>query len=206
MEKYKICPNCGRHNSPLLTECEECEEDLQNVEITDEETEKRKSIDNSQSDSLSTGKMIRICDECGAKNPANANKCVSCGEDISTVLRTKDIQEDTKRYILSSLDGSYKYEISEDNIIIGREKEMKEYLITKSYVSREHAVLSINENKLFVENLSKTNYTFINNKKINDGEKIELKDGDELQFGGLVVDGSRQELAAYFHIKIESCF
>ena len=39
MGKYKVCPVCGAHNNPLLLECSECETDLQNIPVIDEETE-----------------------------------------------------------------------------------------------------------------------------------------------------------------------
>lgn len=77
---------------------------------------------------------------------------------------------------------------------------MGDYLHTKGYVSRTHAKLMIDENGLYIENLSKTNPTFINNIELS--EKTRLNDGDEIGFGGKVINGKRQEKAAYFIVKI----
>lgn len=205
MQKYKLCPYCSKHNDPKLLECDECGEDLSSVALTDDETEEKRIIDRKAENGVNTTKMVRICEECGAKNPPNANICVSCGEDISMVLREKDIQENKLRFVLISLDGNYEYKLINDSIVIGREKEMKEYLLSKPFVSRVHATLSVIEGNLYVENVSKTNYTFVNNVKVMDGEQKELNDGDELQLGGNSINGDRQELAAYFQVRIGAC-
>jgi len=80
---------------------------------------------------------------------------------------------------------------------------MSDYLINKKYVGRSQAKLTINNNELWIENLSGTNPTFVNNKKIT--EKTKLSDGDEIGLGGIVINGSRQEQAAYFLVRIGSC-
>lgn len=81
---------------------------------------------------------------------------------------------------------------------------MKEYLSSKSYVSRNHAEITISDGKLIIKNLSKANGTYVNNNKLDD-ELNELHDGDELSLGGCVVNGSRQTNAAYFFVRIGTC-
>ena len=39
LTKYKICPECGKHNPPNLLECRYCESDLTGVKVVDSETE-----------------------------------------------------------------------------------------------------------------------------------------------------------------------
>ena len=58
---------------------------------------------------------------------------------------------------------------------------------------------------MYVFNFSKTNYTYINNVKIEDDNPKELKDGDEIGLGGNSQNGQRQNEAAYFVIRIGSC-
>ncbi len=80
---------------------------------------------------------------------------------------------------------------------------MQEYLKDKSYVSRKHARLIMDNGKIYIENLSGTNCTFVNNKKI--VEKTELKISDEVGLGGNEIDGKRQDEAAYFTLRKIGC-
>lgn len=203
MEKYKVCPSCKTKNEPTLLECINCEADLTRVKITDEETD-RMLAENAAVQSAVTVKRVRVC-ECGAKNPANARKCGSCGEDISDITPVLDEEEEqrTFTYVLSSLDGQYAYKLAADEVTIGRENIMGEYLSAKSYVSRMHAKLVLAEDGLYIENMSNTNFTYVNNKKIL--ERTKLQDGDEVGLGGLNVNGRRQEQAAYFLVRIGQC-
>lgn len=202
MEKYKICPSCHEKNEPTLLECLYCEADLTRVKITDEETEKMNEVNSVVQQPSVT--MIRLC-ECGAKNPPNARKCSSCGEEISDITPTPDEQGSVVEttFVLSSTDGQYAYKMTSDEVVIGRENVMSEYLASKSYVSRAHAKLILENNELYIENLSGTNFTYINNKKITAKEK--LSDGDEIGLGGTNVNGKCQSEAAYFLVRIGQC-
>ena len=202
MNKYKICPECHEKNEPFMIECAFCEADLTGVKITDEETEKMTQA-NAAAPAEPSTKLIRLCD-CGAKNAPNARKCSACHEDISDITPTPDTEENAATsFILSSMDGQYAYMMTADEVTIGRECVMGEYLGIKSYVSRSHAKLSVENNELWIENLSGTNYTYVNNKKIT--EKTKLNDGDEVGLGGMSINGNRQEQAAYFLVRIGSC-
>lgn len=203
MEKYKLCPSCKTKNEPTLLECMNCEADLTMVKITDEETEKMLA-GSAEAQSAAAVKWVRVC-ECGAKNPPNARKCGSCGEDISDITPVPDQAEEqsTFAYVLSSLDGQYAYKMAADEVIIGRENIMGEYLSAKSYVSRAHAKLILAEDGLYIENMSSTNFTYVNNRKIL--EKTKLQDGDEVGLGGTNVNGRRQEQAAYFLVRSGRC-
>ncbi len=200
MEKYKICPVCKARNEPTLLECMSCEADLTSVRITDEETEEPSAeAAGAQSGALAT--MVRVC-ECGAKNPANGRKCFSCGEDISDITPAPE-EAGAKKSLsctLSSLDGQYVYKMTKSQAVIGRENAMGEYLSAKAYVSRAHARLFLEDGEPYIENLSGTNYTYVNNRKIL--EKTRLQDGDEVALGGMNIDGGRQEQAAYFMMRI----
>lgn len=205
MDKYKICPSCKAKNPPALFECINCEADLIGVKITDEETEKMIAEHAETRDEVSPKKMVRVC-ECGTKNAPNARKCSSCNEDISDITPTPDVEQETKdaiSFVLSSLDGQFAYKITTDEITIGRENTMSEYLLVKSYVSRSHARVTKVNNELFIENLSNTNFTYVNNKKIT--EKTKLQDGDEIGLGGTNINGKCQEQAAYFLVRIGQC-
>lgn len=204
MEKYKVCPLCGKHNDPVMLECIECESDLSGVPIVDAETEKKQQDNIIDVSSVQQPQLIRLC-ECGTKNPVQARKCVSCGEDISDVVPTEDCADDKVHFVLSTLDGEYAFEVEQQITTIGRECEMKDYLGRKPYVSRRHAEFLLEDDKLFIKNLSGTNFTYVNNEKISESENTELHDGDEIGLGGIEKNGSRQIEAAYFMVRIGTC-
>ena len=201
LKKFKICPDCGTKNEPNAIECIECDSDLTGVRVTDEEAEQAKIKSDNQSEphEADKNKLVRICD-CGVKNPPNARKCTACGEDISDVVPTSDNQIKSVSFQLSSLDGKLNFKIEDNEMVIGRENGLKDYLVTKTFVSRKHCRITIENDELFVEDLNSSNSTYINNKRVEC--KTKLSAGDELALGGLVRNGSRQEQAAYFVVKV----
>ena len=198
METFKICPVCGMHNKPNMIECIGCETDLTSVKATDEATEQAKiTVQENTSENVEE-KYVRVCD-CGCINSATAKKCVECGEDISDIAPILQSEKSACKYIMTSLDGGYAYEIKDGTAILGRENEMKEYLADKVYVSRQHAKIIKEDDKVYIENLSNTNFTFVNNQKI--AEKTELHIDDEIGLGGNEINGSRQTDAAYLILR-----
>lgn len=197
MDRYKLCPHCGEKNEPNSIECVNCEEDLTSVKITDtkasenqNQTVERKQLD----------KMVKICD-CGEKNPPNARKCKKCNVDISRIFPVPDSDEEKKKYMFESLDGLYCFEINKGISVVGRENLMKDYLSTKNYVSRKHAEIKLENEELRVKNFG-VNFTFINNKQIDNDEFVLLNDNDVVSFGDYEVEGSMSDDAAYFRVKI----
>ena len=198
MEKFKVCPVCGMRNKPNMIECLGCETDLTSVKATDEEAENAKNHSQEIEVSQSQAEYVRVCD-CGCVNSATAKKCADCGEDISDIAPTMSMQRNECTFVMASLDGTFVFEIKEGEALIGREHEMKEYLMSKPYVSRQHAKLIKEADKIFIENLSGTNFTFVNNKRI--VERTELKLNDEIGLGGNEVTGKRQDEAAYLVLR-----
>lgn len=204
MEKYKVCPTCGKHNPPTMFECIDCETDLSGVPVVDDSFVQAK--EEAAVTAQPEHKMVRICD-CGKKNPAQARKCAACGEDISDIIPTPDDEAERQpvqeaEYVLASVDGQYAFQITEPHIIIGRENKMQEYLSAKPFVSRKHAELFVEDGKIFIQPATAMNHTFVNNERISDMVKTELHDGDEVALGGIVKDGQRQDGAAYFMVRM----
>lgn len=205
LTKYKICPECGKQNPPSLLECRYCEADLTSVKVVDSAAEEAAAAPaNTGSASVET-ELFRIC-ECGAENAPQARKCKVCGEDISDIIPVQ-VEKKAKKafsYELRSYDGDFAVTFDKPLIVVGREAELKEHLQTKVYVSRQHARLTIVADKVFIENLSRTNKTFINNEEIPDGTPTALQNGDEVGLGGKIIDGSRQDKAAYLTFQVKS--
>ena len=206
LQKYKICPECGKQNPPSLIECRYCEADLTGVKVFDPTAVEISENPSTAAPSVQNPtELVRIC-ECGTQNAPQARKCKVCGEDISDIIPVEVATEEKKpfSYTLKTLDGTYSVTISEPLITVGREADLKEYLQNKPYVSRNHARFTIVAEKVFIENLSLTNKTFLNNEELPNGTPTALKNGDEIGLGGKVVDGSRQDKAAYFIFSITS--
>lgn len=172
-----------------------CEADLTGVKITDEST--------APSPVPAGPALVRLCD-CGAKNPANARKCSACDEDISDVTPVPDAPDAPEAaFVLGALDGQYAYEVTQPSAVLGRAGDMGDYLAGKKYVSRSHATLEREGDKLFITNMSGTNFTFVNNKRITG--RTRLQESNEIGLGGLELQGERQENAAYFIVRIGPC-
>lgn len=211
MSRFKICPDCGAKNPPDVSDCVECDCDLMSVPVTDEQQEAQRKA--SKETSSAKNSLVRVCSDCGTKNSPNARKCSNCGEDISDIIPTSSVtsttnapmtqiaprtESDTKSadFVLRSLDNKITFPIDRDNITVGRENELKDYLATKTFVSRRHCRFTLENDSLFVEDLNSANSTYVNNQKISTNTK--LARGDEIGLGGAVFNGSRQDNAAYF--------
>lgn len=196
LTKYKVCPECGKHNPPSLLECRYCEADLTGVMVADGASEQEAEA--AAPCGITEEKtLVRIC-ECGAENPPQARKCQACGEDISDICPVEKGHKQPVAYALRSLDGGFSMTMDKPLCVIGREADLRDHLADKVYVSRQHARLTVVAEKGFIENLSQTNRTFVNNEEIPSGVPVALRDGDEIGLGGKVIDGARQEQAAYF--------
>lgn len=210
MKRFKICPYCGAKNQVTVLECIQCEGDISRQPIVSN-VENMQTADadlDAEIVAAESGKLVKVCDSCGYHNSTNARKCVSCGEDISDIIPTGTVSEshevqEVPHIALCSVDGSFAFQIPAGETVVGREAAMAEYLNGKYYVSRQHCRFILRDSNLAVENLSRTNYTYVNNQRI-DGE-IQLNDGDEVGLGGNQVNGKRQEQAAYFVVSVNPC-
>lgn len=205
LSKFKVCPVCGKQNPPNLLECRYCEADLTGIKVVDRCAEELTSaVQNAARSETAETELVRIC-ECGAENAPQARKCKACGEDISDIIPVQAEKKAGKEfsYKLHSVDGAFSVTIDKPCIVIGRDAGFKEYLHPKVYVSRQHARMTVAAGKVFIENLSRTNKTFLNNEEIPDGTPSAVNDGDEIGLGGKVIDGNRQKNAAYFILQVK---
>lgn len=202
--KFKVCPACGEHNPPVLLECKKCEADLTGIKVIDEALLATANVSVSGAPaSIDNGSLVKKCD-CGTENPSQARKCSSCGEDISDVRATTAHTAPQKmiKIVLRSVDYGFSFTLDKPITIIGREAEMQEYLKAKTYVSRKHSKIILINGEIYIENLSSTNRTFINNTLISSDAPTLLKNGDEIGLGGKLIDGERQNQAAYLVIEV----
>ena len=204
LTKFKVCPACGEHNTPALLECKKCETDLTSIKVVDEAI--LATVNASAGEAIASSNrrsLVKICD-CGTANPPQARKCSSCGEDISDVRATESQSSPgvTQKVILRSIAASFTFLLDKPVTVIGREAEMQQYLETKVYVSRKHAKLTLTNDEIYIENMSSTNHTYVNNTLIPSDVPTLLKNGDEIGFGGKQINGKRQSQAAYLVIEV----
>ena len=204
MSLCKICPACGEKNDPRSMECVKCSYDLMSTPMIDpeivdsnQEGEQGKEHEVRQD---TPKELVRIC-PCGAVNPPQMRKCQTCHEDISDILPVPRPITQEGKFVLEEYNTHSVFPVPCGTTVIGRESSMREALAGKSYVSRIHAKLIVENGKFYIENLSSTNYTYVNNEKIPEG-RVELKRGDEVGLGGITVNGTRQEQAAYFLVGV----
>ncbi|MBP5274232.1 MAG: FHA domain-containing protein [Abditibacteriota bacterium] len=201
MEKYKICPDCGRHNNVEKRKCA-CGADLTLVNATDDETEARaarlKEEDKAPGEltvSDAPSGYVRVCG-CGHRNPAWARKCESCGEEIA------DLAPVPAAGISACLvldDGS-RFPVT-DGLVIGRENALSDRLSGYLTVSRRHCMLILRPEGLFVKDLGSTNGTFVNGKRAGN-EETPLQNGDSLELSQNP-SGAKDEARSSFHILVE---
>lgn len=204
LTKFKVCPACGEHNTTALLECRKCEADLTGVKVVDEST--LTPVSSSDCDitaSSGSRRLSKICD-CGTENPSQGRKCSACGEDISDVRATEvqSLPKVMQKVLLHSVDANFTFTLDKPVTIIGREAEMCQYLEAKVYVSRKHAKFTFTNDGIYIENMSSTNHTYVNNTLIPSDAPTRLKNGDEIGLGGIEINGKRQCNAAYLVVEV----
>ncbi|MGB2178533.1 MAG: FHA domain-containing protein, partial [Hyphomonas sp.] len=74
-----------------------------------------------------------------------------------------------------------------EGLIVGRQPSSSAIVFNHPEVSRTHVRVKLEEDRVFVEDLDSTNGTKINGESLVPGEPRELKDGDELALGAIVM-------------------
>ncbi|MBQ9008490.1 MAG: FHA domain-containing protein [Clostridia bacterium] len=223
MAKYKICPDCGRLNPTNALDCE-CGTDLSEIHVSDEafapqrtETSVRmvRICEACHAQNPPSARKCRCGEDISDISPVPESSVpgAQAAPEVASPYREQmerpvretwtapaaPVQVSPKNYMLSSLDGDLLYQISEGETVLGREAELADYLEKRLYVSRRHAALRLEGDRLTIENLRATNMTFVNNRSLGD-QAVELHEGDEIGLGGNSVGGSRQDRAAYFRV------
>ena len=147
--------------------------------------------------------LVKICPSCGRENDPKEMMC-DCLADISDIspidtdAQVPEVQETheepqisqavedasatviERRKIIkfTATDGSGSFSVS-DNAVIGREAEGREYLSSHMTVSRRHARLSYN-GSWNIEDLNSANGTFVNEHRLENGEKAQIQSGDRV--------------------------
>ena len=60
IKSYRICPECGHHNSLEFIECEKCEADLQGIKVTLDDDSKKEEVTETKVVEESKPSLIKI--------------------------------------------------------------------------------------------------------------------------------------------------
>lgn len=130
------------------------------------------------------------CFRCGSLNPTTRRFCTSCGDELANSRASKDTYTINGRPILARmtvktglLDGR-SYRFHQDVSTVGRTNG-NDLILADQSVSRRHARLWFTDGYWYLENLSSSNGTLVNNVRI--FQSVVLNDGDVINFGDEVV-------------------
>lgn len=74
-----------------------------------------------------------------------------------------------------------------DGVIIGRNPKDSPYIINHADVSRKHARIKVENNRVFIEDLGSTNGTSVNGQSIDDKGLVSVSSGDQIIIGSVVM-------------------
>lgn len=135
---------------------------------------------------------IRLCDNCGHINDVSSLECEKCSFDLTfvvpTIYKNNAIASENNAlnvWTFQAIDDKAVEFIVDKTISIGREYDiLQEYFNKSDFISRNHSRIFIEDNTLFIEDLS-TNGTFLNGIRIIKSQKTEINVGDIIAFADL---------------------
>ncbi|MGQ9454663.1 MAG: FHA domain-containing protein [Armatimonadota bacterium] len=136
------------------------------------------------------------CPVCHSPNPPSETYCVDCGfllssepEEIIEVSQAEQVG------VLVTQDGTREFALHPGENTVGRQDS--DILLTHNTVSRKHAIITIDDGRVYIEDVGSTNGTFVNGHKLEPGERLELTDDAEVVFGNqvLIFRSARKEPA-----------
>ncbi len=170
------CPNCGFLNQPGSLFCDNCGVQLPPV--------------------------IRTAPPPSAHLPSAASSPFTMAtQPIGGQLRRAEIEIPpitiiTGRFETQDSGAIIHFPPGKAQIMIGREDpvdgafpeiDLNPYRGEELGVSRRHALISIENGRLFIEDLGSTNYTHLNQNRLESNQRYPLNDGAEIRFGRLGV-------------------
>jgi hypothetical protein len=122
---------------------------------------------------------LRTVSEAGGQ-PKNTQ--LHRGELSEYVLDGRD--DDGIRYLLR-ISGDQM--VDQSGVIIGRNPKDSPYIINHADVSRKHARIKVENNRVFIEDLGSTNGTSVNGQSIDDKGLVSVNSGDQIIIGSVVM-------------------
>lgn len=126
------------------------------------------------------------CPVCETPNPPSETYCIDCGFMLSSApVAVEDMPKPQDLGKLITTDGTREFILKPGENCVGRENA--DILLSHNTVSRKHAKITVLEGQISVEDLGSTNGTFVDGKRLSEGESVEIKDANELMFGSMTL-------------------
>lgn len=109
----------------------------------------------------------------------------ACNEEISNTVLLTDIKLNSSGRVLKSINGKEDIEISYLPFIIGKQDRICDYVLDVEGVSRIHLKFFEKKGLLYAIDLNSRNGTYINGKKLENEENIEMNNGDIVNICGM---------------------
>ncbi|MCE5199433.1 MAG: FHA domain-containing protein [Armatimonadota bacterium] len=136
-----------------------------------------------------------ICPVCQTPNPPSEIYCTDCGFMLSAQpVEIADIPQAQPTGKLTTVDGTQEFSLQMGENTVGRESA--DVLVAHNTVSRKHAKIIVEGASVFVEDMGSTNGTYVAGNRVMQGERMELKDGCEVTFGGVTFKYTAPEMPA----------
>lgn len=105
----------------------------------------------------------------------------SAAEEVYETALLSDTSGEKALHTLTSLQaGAENIPISYYPFVIGKHKDLADFVLSKDTVSRFHIRLDRDENRFLITDLNSTNGTKVNNRLLEANETVEIKPGDEI--------------------------
>jgi hypothetical protein len=149
---------------------------------------------------------MRFCLNCSFENREGVMFCERCGVALGAIsVGTKQLGEDedyfsagseylSEEHVILLHFAGYDDPIAvqlDDQLILGRSVEtgtifnLERFNALDQGVSRQHALLTREDNQVFIRDLGSTNHTFLNGNQLMEARDYALRDGDEVILGRL---------------------
>lgn len=128
------------------------------------------------------------CPVCHTPNPTSEIYCIDCGFLLASQpahAAGLEIPSQQPCGKLVTPDGVREFPLNPGPNTVGRENA--DILLLHNTVSRKHAIITVADDRVYVEDLGSTNGTIVAGIKIAPGEKVDLADGCEIVFGSFAL-------------------
>ena len=201
-----VCPSCGAAVIPGEVFCDACGASLpaapvaQPVQPTPAPAQPVAQPAAAPAAPVAGGAVK--CPICGASQPAGQAFCDACGASLAAAappvpppVTPPPPPAIHPRLIVAGtgtqfdLSGKVEFLMGREDPVSGvfPEVDLTPHGGTEGGVSRRHAKLKVQGNQWLIEDLNSTNFTFVNNQKVNPGVPQPLKDGDQVRLGRVIL-------------------
>ena len=110
-----------------------------------------------------------------------------CGVTVLMTDAGSEIENGMESYYITRVKNGQKVRINKDLFRIGRSGEVADFYIgDNNQIGREHAFIIKADNSIFIKDNNSRNHTYVNNVMVQAGERVELKNGDEIRLANEV--------------------